>query len=124
MNRVWIGSTLLAALLVLGLWVNSRMDRTLLPLADILEEASQAALAGDVDKSLTLARQAKGQWDTAWRRTALFSDHTPMDEIDGIFAQLASYREDAAHLSADCAQLATLLRAVAEAHSPAWWNVF
>ena len=39
MNRFWIGSTLLAALLVLGLWVNSRMDRTLLPLADILEEA-------------------------------------------------------------------------------------
>ena len=124
MNRFWIGSTLLAALLVLGLWVNSRMDRTLLPLADILEEASQAALVGDVDKSLTLAQGAKKQWDTAWRRTALFSDHTPMDEIDGIFAQLASYREDAAHLSADCAQLAMLLRAVAEAHSPAWWNLF
>ena len=124
MNRFWIGSALLAVLLVLGLWVSSRMDRTLLPLAEILEEASQAALAGDVDKSLTLAQTAKNQWDTAWQRTAVFSDHTPMDEIDGIFAQLSSYRTDAAHLSADCAQLATLLRAVAEAHSPTWWNVF
>lgn len=123
MGRFCLGTGLLAALLILGLYVSSAANSTLLPIADKLDQAADQILAGETQQGHSLANTAKNQWQHHWHRTAAYADHEPMDEIDGIFSQLTGFYQKDAHYAACCAKLAQLIRAVAEAHSPTWWNL-
>lgn len=123
MGRIWLGNFLLAVLLIFGLWCANYTERTMAPIAGELEQAAQALRAGQVRGGIERAEQAQGKWEKAWHSTAALSDHTPMDEIDGLFAQLSGYQTEPAHYAACCDRIAQLIYAMAEAHSPTWWNL-
>ncbi len=125
MGRLWLGVGLMAVLLTLGLWTASAMDELHGPISHTLEEAAAQSLADNLDGGITLAMQAKRDWQTHWRCTAAVSDHTPMDEIDGLFAQMESYAASGqtTEFAAYCARLAQRVAAVGDAHKFTWWNL-
>lgn len=125
MRRFLLGVTLLTALLLFGLWIRAGTDRMLTPISHRLQQASQQCLSGDLAQGQALAEQAQQDWDSVWRYIAVFTDHAPMDEIDGLFGQLNSFYAESstADFAACCARLSQLVRAVADAHSPSWWNI-
>lgn len=125
MGRFWLGIGLLVGLLALGLWVSTAMNGLHSPISQTLETAAQRCLAGDTEGGVSLSRQAQHSWQTHWRCTASVADHTPMEEIDGLFAQTEAYAKAGqwADFASHCARLAKLVEAVGEAHSLNWWNL-
>lgn len=124
-RRFWLGVGLLAVVLAVSLWVMVGMARLHEPVSDALDRAAQEALTGDWEAGVSLALQAKNTWETSWFGTASAADHSPMDEIDGLFAEMqvfAKTQEDV-HFAACCAQLASLIRAMSDAHNLTWWNL-
>lgn len=125
MGRFWFGILLLAIFLGLGIWVNFCTDAVNQPISQALDEATELSLSGNLDEGISLARQAKEIWETHWHGIASIADHSPMDEIDGLFAQLEVYAraEQRTDFAAYCARLSKLVNAVGEAHSLNWWNL-
>lgn len=125
MRRVIFGVGVLVVLLGLGIFVSFGMNRMQLPLTETLETAADTALNGEFSQAVVLANAAKESWEARWNLTASLADHAPMDEIDGLFAQLEAYasQEEKTHYAACCWELASLIQAVAEAHSLSWWNL-
>ena len=124
MRRLWIGFGVLAALLALGAAVSWGMDVVHRPAARQLEQAADAALAGNWQEAQRYADGAQSRWQRYRKFTASVADHTPMDDVEGLYAQLKVYAEekDAAHFAAICLELARLSDAMADSHSPVWWN--
>lgn len=125
MNRFWLGITLAAVLLVAGIWVGSYMNSTGSAICDTLEAAAEEALSGDWQTASDLVTNAHNNWDKVWHTVATVADHSPMDEIDGLFAQLNIYAQaqDRWEFSAYCQRISQLILAVGEAHSFNWWNL-
>lgn len=125
MGRFWLGVCLLAVLLALGLWINLKMTNMQQSISQTLEEAAKQTMDGDFSAGISLAKQAKDAWEIHWRGTASVADHAPMDEIDGLFAQLAVYAKagQSGDFAAVCSRLAQLADAIGEAHSLTWWNL-
>ena len=121
--RGCLGAAILGALLVLGLWSGKAIGDGYDPICKTLEAASQAALSGDLEEAKALAKTAQGRWDEAWRKVAAVTSHTPMDEIDSLFAQ-ALLRREGVTFAAECARLSKLVEACAETHRLTWWNLF
>lgn len=124
MGKLWLGAGLLVALLVLGLWTTAFADNLHRPVSELLEQASQISLQDQWQKGVSMALEAKADWDKNWHVVASATDHAPMDEIDGLFAKMEIFvkTQNREAFAACCAQLSRLIHAVAEAHSPAWWN--
>ena len=125
MKRIWLGLGILVLFLVLGFWSSYGMQTLHEPLAHDLEKAAEAALSGDFAAGKEQAKKAQQQWKDQWSATAVFADHTPMDEIDSHFARLEVFAQtdNAEAFAAGCRQLAQLITATAEAHSFAWRNI-
>ena len=125
MKRLWLGITLAAILLVMGFGVTDLIDRTSADIAGTLESAAAEALSGNLQTAATLAQNAHTQWKRAWNRVAVVADHAPMDEIDGLFAQLSVYANTGSStaFAAHCRRIAQLILAMGEAHSFTWWNL-
>ena len=125
MKRIWIGIGLLVVLLAAGIWTAEFARDSQRPGAKDLRRASELALAEDWPQAEALRKRALDHWEKRWRLTAAFADHEPMDEIDGIFAELKVYAavRDQVAYSAACAHLAELLEALGMAHSFNWWNL-
>ncbi len=125
MKRFWIGVGVLCMLLALGGGVAWGMEAIHDPLVTQLQQAQAAAAAEDWATATALSQSALQRWQTWHRFTAAFADHAPMDEIDSLFAELQVYAQarNEDHFAALCAQLAQLAHAMAESHSPNWWNL-
>lgn len=125
MKRIWIGIGLLIALLIAGIWVADVMKDSHKPSAEDLRRASQLALEEDWTTAEALTKRARDKWEKKWRVTASVADHEPMDEIDGMFAQLKVYAKvkDEVAYSGTCAHLAELMEAMGQAHAFNWWNL-
>lgn len=125
MKRIWLGLGILALFLALGLGSSYGMQSLHKPLAHNLERAASAALSGDLSAGKEQAEKARQQWERQWNATAVLADHTPMDEIDSLFARLEIYSKtsNTEAFAAGCRQLAQLITATAEAHSFTWWNI-
>lgn len=125
MKRFWIGLLILALLFTGGILICESLRFIHQPIAEDLERAADAALQEDWSTALLLARRASARWYQFHRITAAFADHTPMDEVDGLFAQLpvfAQQRENP-HFSSTCRQLSFLAQSMADSHSLSWWNL-
>ena len=121
-RRFYLGVGILLIILVLGLFTQWAMEKCQQPPALLREQAAQAE---DLQTGTELAQQAKAMWHRRWKGVAAVADHSPMDEIDTLFAEMDVYireKEDV-HFFACCSQLASLLRAVSEAHKLSWWNL-
>lgn len=125
MGRFWLGILLLAALLLLGLWIGYKADGVHQSISKSLDLAAQQVLAGDLEGGLATAQAARRRWHRGWNATAAVADHAPMDEIDGLFAQLEIYGQlrTPTELAAVCTRLAALVSAIGEAHRFTWWNL-
>lgn len=123
-GRFWLGVTILALFLVLGVVVTFATQSVQAPAAKALQTASQEALSGNFEKAVAEANSAYRRWLTYRNFTASVADHGPMDDVETLFAEMQVYAQaqEVPHFAACCAQLQVLLKAVAEAHSPAWWN--
>ena len=125
MARGWLGAGLLRLFLVLGLGTMAAMDSAHLSTGQMLKEAADKSLSGDMDAAAGLAMAAKTRWERQHHGTAAVADHNPMDDVDRLFAQIEVYAkaQEAPHFAACCAELAHLLQATVDAHRFNWWNV-
>jgi hypothetical protein len=125
MKRLWFGLAILAVLLASGYLILNRLDKIHAPIAADLEQAAAAALREDWDTALDLAQHATIRWEKFHRFTAAFADHTPMDELDSLFAELNIYArmQENPHFSATCAHLRFLTTTIADSHRLTWQNL-
>ena len=125
MKRGWIGAALLAALLLLGIFSSLAMGLFHEPMAELLDRASEYALAENWEQAERLSDLAEDKWEEMWHFSASFADHGPMEEIDSLFAQLEVYRQvrDTVGFAAACASLSRQLEAMGDAHEMSWWNL-
>lgn len=125
MKRFWIGICLLVGLLAVTVGISVHMNRVHMPMAQQLRQAAEAALQEDWQQAAVLADRARQSWEKNWHCTAVFADHTPMDEMDGLFAELKVYGRvrEKEHFAATCDRLAKLAEAMADSHHPGWWNL-
>lgn len=125
MKRCRFGVILLACLLILGGASAWAMGKASEPVADLCRKAGDSALSGDWAVAEAQFRQAKMQWDSRFPFCATLADHEPMENINGMFAQLEVYARcrDAESFAAACALLSEDVEAVGEAHRLSWWNI-
>lgn len=95
------------------------MERICLSQSQALDHAAAAASNGDWLTARRLTAQSKLEWD---RRHLLFSalyDHAPIDQIDGLFAQLEVFSESrkTASFESTCVYLARQLESLGRSHS-------
>lgn len=125
MKRFWIGLFILAALLGGSIAIHWTLHKIFSPIVADLERASVAALKEDWATAQDLVQHAAVRWEKFHRLTAAFADHTPMDEVDGLFRELRIYagmRENP-HFSATCAHLSFMANSIAESHRLTWQNL-
>lgn len=125
MNRIWIGIGLLIALLAAGIWSTAAMDEAYSDIADTLRASAEAAQANRWEEADALAEKAGAQWEREWPLSAALTDHAILDEIDGLLAQMDTYRaqREVSHFAALCAHLASQTEALAESHNLSWRNL-
>ena len=125
MARGWFGAAVLVVFLILGFVTAEAMDKAHRPACDLLIQAADMTLDGDFDGAIPLAMEAKSRWERAWNGTATVADHSPMDDVDALFAEMVTYAEsgEQPHFAACCRELAQRVEAVSEAHRFSWWNV-
>ena len=125
MRRFWLGVCMLVILLLSGSLLWWSMARVHGNIGDLLTQAQAAAEAENWQRAHAYTRQAQAQWEKYHRFTAAFADHTPMDEMDGTFAELEVYlrHREAPHFQATCARLILLTQAMGDSHGIQWWNV-
>lgn len=125
MKRFWIGICVLVFLLASGIAVSAVFCLAHEPTAQLLQDACEAALEGDWTQATTLCHQAEDRWEAFWRFTAAFADHSPMDEIDSLFAQLEilGMQRNQEQFPALCARISELAEAIADSHRFRWWTL-
>lgn len=124
-RQLSIGIGILVFFLVVGLFSGIAIENACSPISGLLKQAGHVSAREDPEAAAMLVHSAYLQWQQSWHGIAALADHTPMDEIDGLFAQAKAYAEtgSAKELSASCQRLASLIDAVSEAHSLTWWNL-
>lgn len=125
MKRLGMGIVVLAVLLGLGIGLSCAFAQAHGPSSEYLQQANLACEAGDWDRAADLFVQAQRRWEDHRHFTAAFADHSPMEEIDGLFARLETClrHKDSARFPMLCAQLAALLEAMADSHRLRWWTL-
>ena len=125
MKRFIIGLITLSLLFVIGLFVAIATKEMYRPVTSLLENASHTALNGSFDAAVADAQKAQALWDKHKNKTATIADHTPMEEIDQLFTEAEIYAksEEKPHFAACCAQLASAVQNMADAHAMNLWNL-
>ena len=124
-KRFFGGVGILAVFLILGFLTAGWVGRSNKTVEQALSQAITAVDAGDFSLGTELARLAKETWQAAWKGMATVTDHNPMDEIDGLFAQLDYYARTGAKMEfgACCARIGELVQAISDEHRLTWWNL-
>ncbi len=123
-KRFWLGMGLLALLMALGIGSGLFSKTVQSPVAQDLHQAGESALREDWEQVRILSNQARERWER-WRPlTAVFADHTPLEEIDSSFTALEVYLqwENALSFQAASQELGCMIDAVWEAQSLHWWS--
>ena len=125
MGRGWFGFGVLIVFLVLCFIAGIAMDNAHTPTEQLLQQAAEKTLSGDFDGGISLGLQAKSRWDRHWNGTATVADHSPMDEVDALFAEMEIYARagEQPHFAACCKQLASRIHSFADVHRFIWWNM-
>ena len=125
MKRFLIGLLTLSLLFAIGLFVAFSTEQMYQPVVTLLEKAANTALSGSFEEAVTQAEKAKALWEKYKEKTATVADHTPMEEIDRLFteAEIYAQAEEKPHFSACCAQLASMVQNMADAHAMNLWNL-
>ena len=125
MRRMWIGVGLLALVLIGGIWASEWMGNVHEDMARELDRAAEFAMADRWEEAAQQLAHAEEKWQKKRPVTAAFADHEPLEEIDGLFAQLKIFAagEKRTDFSAACAYLARQLEALGDNHSFTLYNL-
>ena len=125
MKRIKFGFVLLLALLILGILSTWAIVRSTDPITEAIRQAGDAGFRQDWTLAERKMGEAKRQGEEKFPFCASLTDHEPMENINGLFAQLEVYAKNRDHqnFAAVCAQIGEDLEAMGEAHSIKWWNV-
>lgn len=125
MGRGWLGIGILVLFLALGMVISSAADNAHLETAQLLAQAAEKAVGEEFEAGTALGLQAKARWERHWDLTASIADHSPMDEVDALFAEMEIYARtgEEPHFAACCKELSLRIEAVADAHRFSWWNI-
>ena len=120
------GFLLLTALLAVGMLSSWLMCRNHDGLSGQMEDAAWFAVSGEWQQARDTAARVRSDWNRFRKVRCAFADHTPMEQIDSLFSQLSVYGAANARteFASVCAELSEALSAMADAHRPAWWNLF
>ena len=126
MNRFWFGAGLLIVLLILGLGSSALMEKTHFSQAEDLRRAAELSLEGNWTGAKNFAHAAQREWDKHKSVIAGLCDHEPMDQAEGLFAQLEVFAgmKDTNAFSSTCLYLASQLEALGKSHSFNFQNLF
>ena len=126
MKRIWFGAALLGALLVLGIFSAALMEDTHLTQAARLERAAELAASGNWQGAEAAFSEAKTIWEKRSAIISGLSDHEPMDQIEGCFAQLEVFlgARDPVSFCGSCRYLVKQLEALGKSHSFNLQNFF
>lgn len=125
MRRLWIGVTILALLLVMGIALLWGSEVFFDKFAENLEQAERLAMAGNWVSAGEKAEKSRRQWETYHRFWAAFTDHEPVEEVEELLARLQVYRDMQLPVdyAAVCQSLVHLAEAINESHSLYWWSI-
>ena len=125
MRRPYLGIGILLTLLILGSLIWWGMEQIHSDIGQLLTQAQAAAEADQWQKAQSFSQQAQQLWQRHHHFTAAFADHTPMDELDGLFAELLifSAKQESPHFESTCARLIQATRSMADSHGIQWWNI-
>ena len=125
MKRPLLGFCILLALLLSSICIWWAMMDIHRDIAGLLTQAQTAAEAENWQQAEYFSSLAAKKWEHHHRFTASFADHTPMDELDSLFAELEVFLQnrESPHFESTCAQLILLAHAMADSHNISWWNV-
>lgn len=125
MKRSIFGAVLLLVLLGVSLYACNVMSDAHQPGVPLLREAAQSSMEGDWIGAENSAAEAWARWQKYRKVTAALADHTPMEDVESLFAELSVYFEqrDNTHFAATARTLAVRLDAMSDAHIAAWWNL-
>lgn len=126
MKRIWFGVALLALMLALGLGSSALMKKTWQKQSENLNHAASFAVEGDWATARTLQQEAKAEWEKKQLLVAALCRHEPIDEIEGLFAQLDVFSETrrAVSFSSTCVYLSRQLDSLGQSHSFNLKNLF
>ena len=124
-KRFYLGVGILVLFLALGLCISLGLSRIHEPVSQQFSHAAQKALGGDLDAGIAIARQAKTRWQKYRNITASVADHTPMDEVERLLAEMEVFAGagEETHFAACCAQLSRVVQSISDAHDPGWENI-
>ena len=125
MKRTVIGFFLLLFLLAVGVFAQWGMETLHNPIAHDLTAAAEAAGQQDWARAEAAGQSAERGWRRSWPVNAALADHTPMEDIDSLFARASVYlrQRDAVEYAAACRELARRINAMAQAHILSWRNL-
>ena len=125
MVRGWFGFAILVVFLILGFITAGVMDNAHVPTEKLLAQAAEKTLSGNFEEAVALGLEAKDRWDKHWNSTATVADHSPMDDVDALFAEMEIYAaaKEEPHFAACCKELSRRIQAMADAHRFSWRNV-
>lgn len=124
MNKLWIAVAVLVVLLGLGIGSTVAMETIHGQLSEELDQA--AVLAEDNwEEAKALAGSAREKWEKYAHLIAALADHEPLEELDGLFAELAVCEKqgDRQCFAVVCVRIASLTEMLSESHTPYWWNL-
>ena len=124
-RHFYLGLLILLVLLLASAAAGYAMSVLHAPAQTLLSEASENALSGNMEKAIALSEDAYAHWRRFYSLTACVADHTPMDEVERLFAEIKIYAQadDAVHFAACCSELACLVSTISDAHLFSWWNL-
>lgn len=125
MKRITLGCVILLLTLGLSIAAGVVMHHIHMPIAASLAEAAQDADSGDWTSARLHAAQAREKWERARHFMAALADHSSMEELDGLFAELEEFaaQEETSDFSAACMHLVRLSDSMRQNHSLLWWNI-
>lgn len=124
MKKLWIAVIVLGVLLGLGIGSTVIMDKVHSQLAQELDQASVLAQSHWEDAK-ALAESARAKWEKHSHLVAALTDHEPLEQMDGLFAELAVCQRQADEdgFALVCVRIASLAEKLSESHTPHWWNL-
>lgn len=124
-GRESVGAVILSILLIAGLFTSRNMEKSHWEISQRLEDAAWFALTENWEDARQAAAAAETQWKRCRNRNSLLSDHTPMEQIDALFARVGifSAARNGEEFAAACAELSRYVQAMGEAHCLTWQNL-
>ena len=116
---------LLLVLLLGGLLSARYMGQHHREISRQLDSSAWLALSGEFANARVEADAARVQWEKGRPLRAVLGDHTPMEEIDDLFAELHIYGAagETVEFARICNALSSRVAAMGMAHQLSWWNV-